>query len=179
MFENVPIDTADLPRYEEVALTPLDPRAAWVPMFRSFVILSIVMAALNIAPQFDPEGELAALGPWPSYALIPFFALWPMLIRIAFRYKGYALRTHDIFYRSGVIRRETTILPLNRIQHVETHRGAIDRRLGLSTLRLYTAGGSAADLVIRGLNFESADQIRDFVLQSIKAESLRRQSEAD
>jgi membrane protein YdbS with pleckstrin-like domain len=68
------------------------------------------------------------------------------------------------------VRRHLIVLPINRIQHVETHRNAIERRLNLSTLRLYTAGGSSADLTVHGLEREIADKIRETVLQEIHSE---------
>ena len=62
------------------------------------------------------------------------------------------------------------IVPFNRVQHIETHRNPVERKLGLSSLKLFTAGGMGADLEINGLNVERASQIRQFILKQEHAD---------
>ena len=78
------------------------------------------------------------------------------------RLAGYALREHDIAYRHGVIFRKTVLLPLNRLQHAEVSSGPLQRRYGLASLKLYTAGASGVDLQIDGLTAERATELRDY-----------------
>ncbi len=54
-------------------------------------------------------------------------------------------------------------IPFNRIQHTEISRGPIERKYELSTLKIYTAGGSTSDLSIPGLEAEEAEQLKEFV----------------
>ncbi|MEM6982281.1 MAG: PH domain-containing protein, partial [Pseudomonadota bacterium] len=77
--------------------------------------------------------------------------------------QGSALRTHDIAFKKGIIWQQVTILPLARVQHIEIHRGPIERKLCLASLRLYSAGGMSADLQISGLTHEKCKDIRQFV----------------
>ncbi len=41
----------------------------------------------------------------------------------------------------GLVRVTRTLVPMARVQHVDTRRGPLQRRLGLSTVVFYTAAG--------------------------------------
>jgi membrane protein YdbS with pleckstrin-like domain len=86
------------------------------------------------------------------------------LSRKVFAIKQYALRKHDVIYTSGWIIRNTTVLPFNRVQHVEIKHGPIDRMFGLSSLKIFTAGGSQSDMVIPGLERERAQRIKELIV---------------
>ena len=85
-----------------------------------------------------------------------------------FELKGIAMREHDIAYRKGVIWQQVTILPFSRVQHTEIHRGPLERKMGLASLRLYSAGGMSADLNIGGLSHDDCKNIRQFVQKYIE-----------
>jgi membrane protein YdbS with pleckstrin-like domain len=87
---------------------------------------------------------------------------WLALKRV--EVKGYALREHDIAYRSGLFWRKVVVLPFNRVQHVEVASGPLQRRFGLATLKFYTAGGSSVDLKIEGLLAPDAEKLRAHIL---------------
>ena len=52
-------------------------------------------------------------------------------------------------------------IPLNRIQHVDTRQGPLERMLGLSRLLVFTAAGMSADGSIPGLASDVAESMRD------------------
>jgi uncharacterized protein len=170
MFENDEVDLAQLPRYQSVTFLPLARQAVYVTLARRLGTLVVALAALIGIPLVDPDGSLANLGNWPKLSLAPIALFTGFFVVLSHRFKGYAVRDHDILYKSGVVRQRQTILPLNRVQHIETHRNAIERQLGLSSLKLYSAGGSSADITIRGLPFETADALREMVLTRIQSE---------
>lgn len=85
-------------------------------------------------------------------------------VSVAFRIKAYALRQKDILYRSGLINRHTTVVPFNRVQHIEIKTSPIDRWFGISRLRIYTAGGSQSDLSIPGLRTGLALQLKEAII---------------
>ncbi len=95
-----------------------------------------------------------------------------LLLIIAFSfvgiYKGYprrsyALRDKDITYKKGWLFSSTTTIPFNRIQHSEVAQGPLERSYKLSTLKVYTAGGSSSDLSVPGLEADEAQKLRDFI----------------
>ena len=81
--------------------------------------------------------------------------------------KGIAMRDFDIAYRSGLFWRKTVIVAFNRVQHVEVSSGPLQRKFGLASVKLFTAGGSSVDLKIDGLMAERAEDIRAFIAEKI------------
>ncbi len=55
-------------------------------------------------------------------------------------YWGYDINEQDIDIQHGIIIIKRTLIPMNRIQHVDTEHGPIMRLFGLSTLNIATAG---------------------------------------
>lgn len=79
---------------------------------------------------------------------------------------SYLVREHDITFRRGWLVRSQVTVPKSRIQHAEVQRGPLDRKMGLSALKLYTAGSSGSNLSIPGLPAETADALRDALIAS-------------
>jgi len=78
--------------------------------------------------------------------------------------KGFALREHDMAYRSGLYWRKTVMLAFNRVQHVEVSSGPLQRKFKLASLKFFTAGGVSVDLKIDGLTRDRAEQVRAYIL---------------
>lgn len=54
----------------------------------------------------------------------------------------YEIRDEEVDLESGIIWRVRTLVPLARIQHVDTRSGPLERRFGLATVVFYTAAGA-------------------------------------
>lgn len=80
---------------------------------------------------------------------------------LAYARYHYAVREHDLLVEHGVIFRHTTSIPLDRIQHVDTRQGWMERSFGLAHLIVYTAAGLSADGSIPGLDEHHAAELRD------------------
>jgi membrane protein YdbS with pleckstrin-like domain len=99
----------------------------------------------------------------PAIPLLLASLIVPLAVRRV-RTSGFALREHDIAFRRGVFFRKTIVLPFNRLQHAELSTGPLQRRFGLASLKLYTAGASDVDLRIDGLTAEQAEVLRKQIL---------------
>ena len=152
-------------------MTPLD--AAQLTLLR-------VRAAISAAVVFVPLAfvDLGPLTPaladgvisLPGAALL---ALWAMLMpRRRYRSWGYAMDEDELHIQHGVWTRTRTIVPFGRVQHIDVSQGPLERRYGLGTLILHTAGtrGSAVDLP--GLRFEEAGRMRDEIRSKIRQDLL-------
>ncbi len=53
----------------------------------------------------------------------------------------YEIRPLEVDLQRGLLRVTRTLVPMARVQHVDTRRGPLQRRLGLSTVVFYTAAG--------------------------------------
>ena len=52
------------------------------------------------------------------------------------------VREHEIDLQRGILVVRRTLIPMARVQHVETERGLIGQALGLATVEIHTAAGS-------------------------------------
>ncbi|MGB5488653.1 MAG: PH domain-containing protein [Lysobacterales bacterium] len=164
-FINLQIDTDELPRAEDLQMQPM--AAAYqresltqvLLVFGPLVLLSIIPQLFPITPPILKS--LLWLIPL-GFLLIG--GLVMLLVMKQIKVKGYALRDHDIAYRSGLFWRKTTLLLFSRVQHVEVSSGPLQRRFGLASLKFFTAGGSSVDLKIEGLLREDAEKLKEFIL---------------
>jgi hypothetical protein len=86
------------------------------------------------------------------------------------RYRSWAWRMDEDELRiaSGVLVRSDTVVPFGRVQHIDILRGPLQRRLGLGSLVLHTAGTRSAATVLPGLEIAEAERIRDHVRARIR-----------
>jgi len=163
IFTNTAIDVSQLPQVQEVdyqALAPAWLKSSYIGTFIFFAFLLIPTLVLPIA-QGDEHSFLYVIPVvWFLWLL---FSLW--LTKKDYKIRGYALREKDIIYRKGVLFKSTIVIPFNRVQHVEVKQGPIERYFGLHTLAIYTAGGESSDLSIPGLSGETAQQMKEFIVQ--------------
>ena len=59
---------------------------------------------------------------------------------VQYQYLAYAYGCNYFHTRRGWLRHSTYLIPIRNIQAVTVHQGLFDRRLGLATLKLHTAG---------------------------------------
>ena len=81
----------------------------------------------------------------------------------------YEIRPDEVDLQRGIIWVSRTLVPLARIQHVDTRQGPLQRRFGLSTVVFYTAAGPNQ---IPELSTLVAERVRDRI-----AELTREQDE--
>ena len=78
--------------------------------------------------------------------------------QLRWRMWRYEIRPDEIDLQRGIWWIERTLVPLARIQHVDTRQGPLQRRFGLSTVVFYTAAGSNQ---IPELSTPVAAEVRD------------------
>ncbi len=165
-FFNREVPPESLPRYEAVALNRAERSFAWYQIITAIWFWPLVGLA-SLATSYIPRIGFQS----PVWVTAILFALViPGLIHgwLYARRIGWAVREHDLIYRTGVIWRRTIILPFTRIQHVETLSGPIERWLRLMRVKCFTAGGMTADLTLYGLSADQARQVRQFLLEQIR-----------
>ncbi|BDF96061.1 MULTISPECIES: PH domain-containing protein [Pseudoalteromonas] len=166
MFENHQLDA--LPQHQKIIFKPLAEKALLHAQLSWLLFYIPLMAALAVVCFFNHA--FAAIAQTPLLIALPSILVISLLYNIvSIRLKGIAMREHDIAYRKGVIWQQVTVLPLARIQHTEIHRGPLERKLGLASLRLYSAGGMSADLNISGLSHDDCKDIRQFIQKYTEA----------
>ena len=93
-------------------------------------------------------------------ALIAIVVAWKLP---AARYEAldYSADAAGICIRSGVVWRSQVSLPRVRIQHTDVSQGPLQRRYGVATLKLYTAGSRYTKIDLPGLTHDEAIALRD------------------
>ena len=149
---------------------PLDPRylalrkrRGWLnALLYPLIWLVLVSAAIGM---FDFREVLIrpAYILWGVWALA--YAVWcvrkPVL---AYRHTRYRLDGTGIEIREGIIWRTVTNVPRSRVQHIDVSQGPLERRAGIASLAIYTAGVRHAMVALPGLDHDRALRIRDFLL---------------
>ena len=148
---------------------PVDPR--WIPLQRIHgVALTAVLGFVSFMAIVFPsiaDGRL-----WLLLALLPLWAMvvaalaWQMLRwpPIAYRFTSYLVDDAGLEIARGVYWRTVTNIPKSRIQHTDVSQGPLERKHGLGTLVVYTAGTQHSEVKLPGLEFATAQRIRAHLL---------------
>lgn len=164
-FENADIDLTQLPQAETIDFHPLQPNYLNRSLMGLGIFLLILFIGMVVGIYVQDlltlqQAWIAGLLTWGIIGLLRFW-----LIRKGFRFKGYALREHDLMYRSGWLWQSQLIVPFNRVQHCAIHQGPLDKIFQLATLKVFTAGTDSSDLSIPGLPPDRAQQLKEFLLK--------------
>ena len=169
------MQTTEPPRTEANAIADgverqLDPR--FVPLQQTtgwiFAIVlatgSVVVLLITWAANRFSVPLLLGLAPlWllVNGALATVFHRWPA---VEYRHTFYRVDEHGIEIRRGVYWRVVINVPRSRVQHTDVSQGPLERRLGLGTLVIYTAGTDHAKVDLPGLDHSTALRIREHLL---------------
>ena len=87
--------------------------------------------------------------------------VWP---RIDYAHRSWSLDGESVVVKRGVWWRHVISVPRSRIQHTDVSRGPFERRLGISTLVIHTAGNHDFEIRLPGLSQRTALALRDELL---------------
>ena len=157
----------------------LDPRSISVKRIEGWIATAIVSAVLLVSLCVT----LLVADNLPSwlYWVLPF--LWPaasVLLAwhahrwpvLEYRHTSYRVDGLGIEIRRGVYWRVVINVPRSRVQHTDVSQGPVERRFGLGTLVIYTAGTDYARVDLSGLEHGVALRLRDQLLPSGEADAV-------
>ena len=161
-FYNKWIDINDLPLIEEAEFVGLESEYVYVRLSNVLILtisggvtlsIFIFLSSLTLITKFIFLGTFVLL-----------MAFWALIIILEFRIRGYAIRSHDVAYRSGYLFRQRQYLPFRRVQHCKITEGLIERLFNFSTVIISAAGD---DIVIHGLRPDEALRLQQFVNEKV------------
>lgn len=94
---------------------------------------------------------------------------WP---EVEYRHTAYSVDAEGMQIRIGVFWRHVINVPRSRVQHTDVTQGPLQRRYGLGTLLIHTAGTQHAQVSLPGLAHETALMIRDHLLPREAADAV-------
>jgi membrane protein YdbS with pleckstrin-like domain len=147
----------------------LDPLA--VKRWRIEGVLSI---GTILAVALVGGSSLWALTPVPGWAVVPALVLLAVLLYFSAgwfpprRYAAWSYRLSEqvLELRYGVFWKTSVMIPLTRLQHVDLQRGPLDRRFGLASLVVHTAGTSKASHEIPFLAEKTGLELRERLIEA-------------
>lgn len=134
----------------------LHPRiqALW---FVQVLITSVILGGIASGILWYMDGPL-----WPAFVIIGGLLLGGVvLVRARYRRWGFEVRDDSLYLERGVFTQIRTIVPLVRIQHVDSRRSPIERLTGLARTVVFTAGSRGADVQIPGLTESGAEELQE------------------
>jgi len=146
---------------------PVDQRAlAWwrAGMLLLFAPPVAVLAGLGL---LIPPARFWLLLPAAIVALVAVPAVL-VLPRWWFRVHRWEVTDSAVYTRSGHFWQEWRVAPMSRIQTVDTQRGPLEQRFGLSTVTVTTASAKGA-LKIAGLDHEVAADLAERLTATTQA----------
>ena len=125
-------------------------------------LIGLVVYAFFVADE-GSWGPIWATVGWVAFVLNSLWwgQFWPA---IAWKHIRYRVDARGLEIRRGVVWRSTETVPISRVQHTDVSRGPLQRRHGLATLILHTAGNTNATISLSGLEAERAESLRDYLI---------------
>ena len=167
---------------EQVDYQRLDPK--WLILERissaiGYGIFSAIAATICVVVANNTEPPVPLILAIVGVALIPIVLLliwfWPSW---AYRRWSYCVDPKLIELRNGVVWQSSVMVPISRLQHVDMQRGPIERKFGLASLILHTAGTQDATHTIPGLRYDTASSLRDQLVDAANRGALRSGAES-
>jgi len=154
----------------------LDPRVIPLERITGGIFIAIIalgsLVAIGVSLLSDDDANgwlrlggwlvLALLGAWHAYR-------WPPR---AYQFTSYRIDEQGIEIRKGVFWRVVINVPRSRLQHIDVSQGPVERRYGLGTLVIYTAGTDHAKVELGGLEHGRALRIRDYLLATGSSDAV-------
>jgi hypothetical protein len=145
---------------------------SWVDLQRvvGWIVWAVIVPAsligllvVTVVPSVSADIKILLAVTWLASALLLAWLAhkWPP---IEYRYFRYRLDAQGIDIRTGVVWRRVISVPRSRVQHIDVAQGPLERRYGLGTLSIYTAGTEFAKVDLPGVAFSRAVKIRDHLL---------------
>ena len=157
-----------LERSLDPRVVPLERIVGWITFAPLALVTFVGAAVLALAGGADDAplpwfAGAAVMGAWAAgaAALAVHTHRWPA---ISYRHSSYRLDDEGIEIRRGVFWQEIVNVPRSRVQHTDVSQGPLERRYGLGTLVIYTAGTDHARVALSGLDHGLALQIREHLL---------------
>jgi membrane protein YdbS with pleckstrin-like domain len=166
------------PSIADGTLRPLDPRyvnlqqqTGWIAAAVMAVIAvpTSIMLAIAIATTFWAVSMTIASVFGTLVFLTWWLVAWPP---VSYRYVSYRVDADGLEIRSGVYFRSVTTVPKSRVQHTDVSQGPLQRKYGLATLTVHTAGTENAEVQLPGLPHDVALLIRDHLLPGNTADAV-------
>ena len=150
-------------------MTQLEPGQLWVMRIHSAVAALLLLLAGAAAEMVLRERLAVPLGAIVLPLLVPI--AWMVFLAPGRRYRawGYSFAPDELKVKRGIWTQVRTLVPLERVQHIDISQGPLERAFRVCRLVLHTAGTLHSQVVLPGLSRETAEAMRDEIRTRISA----------
>ncbi len=114
---------------------------------------------------------------WPSWTWWPITGLYVLAICFlgwlthqvpvwTFRNTGYRINFAGLEIKRGIFWKQVVNIPRSRVQHTDVSQGPLQRRHGIASLKVHTAGTENATVALEGVSHEEAMRIRSLLIHT-------------
>jgi uncharacterized membrane protein YdbT with pleckstrin-like domain len=139
----------------------------WILLARSLLLPALLVAAVpafTVAVSLPGEVRLLV-----TLAGLAVAGLWMIVEWVRWSSTSLTVTDHRVVLESGILSRESKVIPLDRIQDVSTRQSLAGRLFGYGTVEIDAAGPTGSELLD---HVPDPDQLRDQVFAV--SETLRR-----
>ncbi|NEG78253.1 PH domain-containing protein [Bifidobacterium avesanii] len=136
-------------------------------VIESLIVWAVCGAVAAIGMAYDWWG----VWPWPAVALglvvaygVAGLAAQPLQNRYAYAFSRFSIGERDLRIRKGWLFRSTTVVPFNRIQHVDARQNPVLRHYGLTAVTVHTAVDAHT---IEALETAEAERVTDLITNRV------------
>ncbi len=163
----VPLSPKLLNDYETLALD-LHPHwwffAAPVASLTGAIVLALTALATL-------EGDVRRVVGWLLLAVIVLCVLWLLIRYVKWVTSNFAVTSHRIIYRSGVLTKQGVEIPLERVNNVNFHQTLFERLIGAGDLLIESAGVDGRQ---RFTDIRHPERVQNLVHSQIEQKNDRR-----
>ena len=138
------------------------PPARAVRLHAGFVAAMLVLCAIGaLAGPILAMDEFGSTRFGIGLALVAVAAAIGAWLGARLRHQRWKLDDEGLWLRTGRLWWRETRVPASRVQHVDLKHGPLERRAGLATLVVHTAGTRMAAVSLSGLDADDAERLRE------------------
>ncbi len=151
-------------------MRPLERGQLWLMRVHALMAALVLLLAGGVAEFILREEVGLPRGSITLPLLLPL--IYIVLISPGRRYRawGYAMDADELQVVRGVWTQIHTVVPLDRVQHIDISQGPLERAFGVCRLVVHTAGTMHSQVVLPGLARGTAEQMRDEIRARIRQE---------
>lgn len=151
------------------------PDGAWQALPRRartlFMLFGAGIGLMAALPVFGLGSAILDDAAWAALLVaLPCAAIGAWRGERSWRHTAWCLDEAGFTLRRGRFWRRETRVPQSRVQHLDLRRGPLQRRYGLSTLVIHTAGTRQSAVTISGLDADDAERLRDTLARQVDDE---------
>ncbi len=144
---------------------------------KSITVARIIFGIFSIIPVIVGIVAVINSGNWYPLLImlvvsILFFLFGFFWSKKQYQYCRWWMSEEGLYIQKGVFWRKRVLVPQNRVQHTDVAQGPLERRFNLAKLIVHTAGTRDASVTLGGIELETANSLRDQLIDQDQADAV-------